>query len=74
MSKCPTKGEKMTLDIRIIHVQENTLSNELPSNLVNPKHKQVAIAKTLAFASALVNAPADHMINKYPVRIFNIEP
>lgn len=63
----------MALDIRIIHIQENPNSSELPSNLDNPKQKSAAIAKTSAFAPTLVTAPADNIINKYPVRIFNIE-
>ncbi|MEO8607133.1 MAG: hypothetical protein ABI690_04595 [Chloroflexota bacterium] len=63
----------MAFNIHITQVQDHTNASRLPSKVENHKQKRAASAKTSIFAPTLVSVPADNVINKYPVRIFNIE-
>ena len=60
----------MAFNIHITHIHENPTASQMASRMDQPKKKP---AKTTAPALTLVSVPADNVINKYPVRIFNIE-
>ncbi len=63
----------MAFNIHITHIHENPAASQVTSRMEHPKKKLAATAKTPIFAPSLVSVPADKVINKYPVRIFNIE-
>ena len=63
----------MAFNIHISHIQENPTASQMSVKMDHPKKKLAATTKTPIFAPTLVSVPADKVINKYPVRIFNIE-
>ena len=63
----------MAFNIHITQIHENPTASQLSSRGNNLKNKRAAAPKTPIFAPTLVSVPADNVINKYPVRIFNIE-
>ena len=63
----------MAFNIHITQIHENPTASQLSSRADKAKSKRVATAQTVIFAPTLVSVPADNVINKYPVRIFNIE-
>ena len=63
----------MAFNIHITHIHENPTASQVTSRMEHPKKKLAATTKTSIFAPSLVSVPADKVINKYPVRIFNIE-
>ncbi len=62
----------MAFNIHISHIHENPTVSQMSSRLDNSKKKRAA-AQSVIFAPTLVSVPVDKVINKYPVRIFNIE-
>jgi hypothetical protein len=63
----------MAFNIHITHIYENPTASQLSSKRDNAKKKLAVTGKTAASVLTLVSVPADNVINKYPVRIFNIE-
>ena len=61
----------MAFNIRITHIPEHPMGNERPASPDRPQRKRAS--KTSAFMQTLVNVPDVNVINKYPVRIFNVE-
>lgn len=63
----------MAFNIRITHIPEHSTAGEAHAKADRPMRKRAAAAKTSAFIQTLVNVPDVNVINKYPVRIFNVE-
>ena len=66
--------QKMVFNIHITRIGENIPSDELTTKSAKINKNHVAPVQQPDNASSLINVPADRGMNKYPVRIFELQP
>ena len=63
----------MAFNIHITRIGENTSSGELTAKSAKVNKNRAAIVKHPENTSSLINVPADRLMNKYRVRIFDLQ-
>jgi hypothetical protein len=66
--------QKMAFNIHITRIDERTPSGELTAKSGKVNQNRVTIVKQPEITSSLINVPTDRVMNKYPVRIFELQP
>jgi hypothetical protein len=64
----------MVYNVHVTRINQTPTSREIPAQADKTVQNRKAIVKPQKPAPSLVNVPADRLINKYPVRIFDMQP
>jgi hypothetical protein len=63
----------MAFNIHITRIGENTVSGDVNTRSAKLNQNRAAKVQHSDTSSSLINVPADRMMNKYPVRIFELQ-
>jgi hypothetical protein len=63
----------MAFNIHITRIGENTVSGDVNTRSAKTHNNRTVTTKQSNTAPSLINVPADRMMNKYPVRIFELQ-